>query len=267
MTRDDTESATPTRGSRVLVARVFAETLGYSAAILVDAARGALDEKRMDAYFDRWSRRLYATGQLSLDVAGTEHVVPGTSYVVMSNHASLVDVPSVLRAFPGRLRFVAKKELAEIPLFGPAMRKAGTIVVDREDRRAAIAALQDAKALVTPGTSLWVAPEGTRSKTGLLGPFKKGGFHVALDLGLPILPVWIEGSRDVLETKTLRAHPGKTVHVRFGAPIETAGSTKSDLEPLLRAVRRALLELAYGLGGPATRQLDDERAALHGEVA
>jgi 1-acyl-sn-glycerol-3-phosphate acyltransferase len=249
-------------GSRALVARVFAETLGYSAAILVDAARGALDEARMDDYFDRWSRRLYATGQLSLDVAGTEHIVRGTSYVVMSNHASLVDVPSVLRAFPGRLRFVAKKELADIPLFGPAMRKAGTIVIDREDRQAAIAALQDAKTLVTPGTSLWVAPEGTRSKTGLLGPFKKGGFHVAIDLALPILPVWIEGSREVLETKTLRAHPGKTVQVRFGAPISTTGVVKTDLDALQKKVRRALLELAFGLGGPASRQLDDERASL-----
>jgi len=248
-------------GSRVIVARVFAETLAYSAAILVDAARGALDEQKMDAYFARWAKRLYASGRLSLEVDGVEHVPRGRSVVVMSNHASLVDVPSIVRAFPGRLRFVAKKELAQIPLFGPAMRAVGTIIVDREDRRAAIAALDTAKDVVTPGTSLWVAPEGTRSRTGLLGPFKKGGFHVAVDLALPVLPVWIEGSRDVLETKTLRAHPGRTVRVRFGPVVELEGATKDALDPLMARVRRALLTLARDAQGVAAHQLDEENAA------
>lgn len=252
---------TAEKGSRALVARVFGETLAYSAAILVDAARGTLDEAKMDAYFARWAKRLYTSGRLSLEVAGVEHVERGRSVVVMSNHASLVDVPSVVRAFPGRLRFVAKKELAQIPLFGPAMRAVGTIIVDREDRRAAIAALDTAKDIVTPGTSLWVAPEGTRSRTGLLGPFKKGGFHVAVDLSLPILPVWIEGSRDVLETKTLRAYPGRTVRVRFGPVVELEGASKETLDPLMGRVRRALLTLAKEAGGVAAHQLDDEAAS------
>jgi 1-acyl-sn-glycerol-3-phosphate acyltransferase len=241
--------------SRLMVYRVFASTLGYSARVLLDATTGRMSIQSVDRILEKWSREMYDTGRTSLDIRGLEHVVRGQSYVVMSNHQSLLDVPTVLRAFPGSVRMVSKSELAKIPLFGPAMRAAGTIIVDRSNREAAIASLKHADELIEHGVSMWIAPEGTRSKDGMLLPFKKGGFHVALDLGVPILPVFIDGTRQILETKTLSALPGQHVEIRFAEPVPTEGLTTDDLPALMGTVRRRMLELARDMGAAAGAEL------------
>ena len=243
--------------SRLMVYRVFAQTIGYSARVLADAAVGKMSVQSVDRVLERWSRQMYDTGHTSLDMRGMAHARAGQSYVVMSNHQSLLDVPTVIRAFPGSIRMVSKKELGNIPIFGQAIKAAGTVMVDRNNREAAIEALSGAGDLLEHGVSLWIAPEGTRSKDGRLLPFKKGGFHVALQLGVPILPVFIEGTRQILQTKTLTALPGQHVQIRFAPPVPTDGKTVDDLPELMGTVRHRMLELAREMGALAGEELDE----------
>ena len=114
---------------------------------------------------------------------------------------------------------VAKKELFRIPLFGAAMKAAGFPEVDRKNRAKAIEALHEGASLFGQGISLWIAPEGTRSKTGELGSFKKGGFVIALERQMDILPVGLAGTRDVLAPGTVDVHRSVHVHAHFGAPV------------------------------------------------
>ena len=243
--------------SRLLVYRVFANTLGHSAQMLMDAATGRLNARSADRILERWSRQLYDTGRASLDIQGLEHIDREQSYVVMSNHQSLLDVPTVIRAFPGSVRMVSKSELAKIPLFGPAIKAMGTIIVDRGNREAAIESLRQADELLEQGISMWIAPEGTRTKDGRLLPFKKGGFHVALDLGVPILPCFIEGTRQILETQTLSALPGQHVEIRFAPPVPTVGLTTEDMPKLMSSVRQRMLHLAHDMGATAAQELNE----------
>jgi 1-acyl-sn-glycerol-3-phosphate acyltransferase len=170
-----------------------------------------------------------------------EHIDADTPCVLLSNHGSLLDIPAVILPFPGRLRFVAKQELRAVPLFGRAMERAGVVFVDREHREKAIAQLAAARQRLSEGTSVWVAVEGRRTPDGSVGKFKKGGFHVALQLGVPIVPTWIEGTVDVLAPDQWVSVTGQTVRVRFGEPIPTRGV---DLDELMARTRAAMLALA-----------------------
>jgi 1-acyl-sn-glycerol-3-phosphate acyltransferase len=120
------------------------------------------------------------------------------------------------------MRMVAKKELFDLPVLGRAMREAGFIEVDRANRNQAIASLKDATRHLSEGVHLWVAPEGTRSETGELLPFKKGGFVIAMDMKAPIIPVTIRGTREVLRAHGLRSRRGAAVDVTLHPPVETA---------------------------------------------
>src|ERR1019366_817617 len=135
---------------------------------------------------------------------------------------SFYDVPVLYYVLGGNLRMVAKKELFDVPIFGRAMREAGFIEVDRSNRERAVQSLALAKEQLVAGTSVWIAPEGTRSDTGELGPFKKGGFHLAFETGLPILPVALKGTRDVLRARGLLSEAGHDVKVTILPRIDTA---------------------------------------------
>jgi 1-acyl-sn-glycerol-3-phosphate acyltransferase len=111
------------------------------------------------------------------------------------------------------LRMIAKKELFHVPIFGGALEASGFIEIDRSDRNAAIRSLQRARDLLASGTHVWIAPEGTRSPTGQLLPFKKGAFYLALEARLPILPITLRGTRDVLPARGLLSRPGARVDV------------------------------------------------------
>jgi 1-acyl-sn-glycerol-3-phosphate acyltransferase len=153
---------------------------------------------------------------------GLEHLGPGGEvFVVMSNHQSVYDIPVIFQALPLRLRMVAKQELFRVPVWGRAMRYAGFVSIDRSDRERAKESLRVAKQkMQNEGTSIWIAPEGTRSRTGELGPFKSGGFHLALDAGLRILPVSIVGTFDILRADTTSVTKGADVRVIVHEPID-----------------------------------------------
>jgi 1-acyl-sn-glycerol-3-phosphate acyltransferase len=200
----------------------MAETLAISVPTVVDATRGRLTRDICDARLSRWSRRVVAHLDMTVEVAGREHFDTAATYLVMSNHQSHYDVP-VLYSVLGQqksLRMIAKIELFDLPFFGRAMKEAGFIAIDRQSRKAAIDSLRRARETMQSGINVWIAPEGTRSPTGELLPFKKGGFHLALDVREPILPVTVQGTRGALPRGASRSTKGASVRVTIHRPID-----------------------------------------------
>ncbi|MBI4511594.1 MAG: 1-acyl-sn-glycerol-3-phosphate acyltransferase [Deltaproteobacteria bacterium] len=210
-------------------------TLTTSLGVIKDSLVGATPEKHDQRMHD-WARYLIERAQIQVAVSG-EPVDWSRTYIVMSNHQSHFDIPVIVRAVPGRMRMVAKKELFYVPIFGQAIRAAGFVEIDRRNREKAIASLKLAGEKIRQGTNIWIAPEGTRSLTGKLGPLKKGGFMLAKEVGAPILPMAIVGTREILPPKTRSIRRGKTVRVVFGKPIDPADKTPGEM---MDEVRRFL---------------------------
>jgi 1-acyl-sn-glycerol-3-phosphate acyltransferase len=146
---------------------------------------------------------------------------------------------------------VTKAELFKVPIWGRAMEAAGFIRIDRHDRDQAVGALRDrGGSLLAAGTRVWIAPEGTRSRTGVLGPFKSGGFRMALDLGVRILPVAIEGTRDVLPAKGFVVQTGKRVKVTVLPPLDPTAYGVERRHELMTEVRRAIAGALGQTAGP-----------------
>lgn len=237
-------------GSFALSARGMAETLAISAPTVFDGFTGRLSMQVCDERLERWSRRLLEQAGVELVVVGRENLAarPGETFVVMSNHRSLYDIPVLFRALPGRrLRMVTKSELFRVPVWGRAMRASGFIEVDRKDRERAIASLKAARATLDAGVDVWIAPEGTRSRTGALGPFKQGGFVLAIETERRILPVAIRGTERVLAADGALVSKGARVEVAIGTPID-AGEYGEQRRPELVAKVREVLEGMLGAG-------------------
>lgn len=215
-------------------------TLDISARFLAAAAMGRGSLATADRLLDGYWRRIFQSGNCRLLVEGREHF-DGRTSVVMSNHASLLDIPALMGAVPGSLRMVLKEELTKVPIWGPALIGSGFVPVQRGTKEKAIQQLSKAEGLLTKGVHIWISPEGTRSRHGELQPFKKGGFHLARSFGSPIVPAWIEGASGVVPPDELTAAYDGTVSVRFGPPIETADASIDDL---MVEVRRAILALS-----------------------
>jgi 1-acyl-sn-glycerol-3-phosphate acyltransferase len=219
------------------------ETLAISAPTVIDALRGRVTKQACDSRLDRWSRACLRNAGVQLNVTGREHLAPGETYLVMSNHQSLYDIPVLFRVIGPNLRMIGKRELFRVPIFGGALAAAGFIAIDRSNRNAAIRSLQAATDLLASGTHVWIAPEGTRSRTGELLPFKKGAFYLALESGLPILPVTLRGTQGVLPARGIRSNAGATVSATIHArvdPAPYAARGKPGRAELMEHVRRTL---------------------------
>ncbi|MEZ5175903.1 MAG: lysophospholipid acyltransferase family protein [Acidimicrobiia bacterium] len=189
----------------------------------------------------RWSRQFLRIPPVRFEIHGVEHVDESRRYVVVSNHLSTFDIPLLFWVLPIEGRFLAKKELFRIPIVSPAMRRIGIIEVDRQAGGSSRQAINDGVRLAAErGYSLMVFPEGTRSGGEELLPFKKGAFRIAIDTGLPILPVAIEGTDRISTPGSKLFFPGHA-RIRVLPPIETAELTnKDDLTPLMRATEAAI---------------------------
>lgn len=223
------------------------ETLAISAPTMVDAFRGAITKPLCDRRLEGWARNIVRNARIDLEVVGKGNMKPGETYLVMSNHQSLYDIPVIFEVVGPNIRMITKKELFRVPIFGNALAIGGFISIDRSDRRAAIRSLDEARALLASGTHVWIAPEGTRSRTGELLPFKKGAFYLALEAELPILPVTLRGTRDALAAKGLRSRAGAhvlaTIHPKIDpAPYIAEGKRGRDrlMEDLRQVIGSAL---------------------------
>lgn len=186
-----------------------------------------------------WSRMIARTALLDVHVRGAEHLRAGESYVFLSTHQSWMDIPVMLGYLPSQLRIAAKREVFHIPFLGWHMRRSGQIPINRGSTAESIESLQRAARLLGGGVSAFLFPEGTRTRDGSLQPLKKGGFRLALESGLPIVPVTITGTRSAMPrgSMVLRAGP---VEMHLDPPISTHGLTDSDLPALMHQVRAAI---------------------------
>lgn len=212
---------------------------------VIDAVTGKTSLEECDKRLFWWSRELLRQAEVELSVSGVENVPEGEALVVMSNHRSYYDIPTVFCAVPGRLRMVAKKELFRVPLFGTAMLAAGFVKIDRDKREKAIASLRASERLLSAGTRVWIAPEGTRSKTGKLGEFKSGGFHMALEAGVKILPLAVTGTETVMPADGLAVHKGGKVNVQILPTVDAPSYGPKGRKQLAKDVR-AIIARALG---------------------
>lgn len=203
---------------------------------------------------------LYMTGlggiRLGFWLSGIRSVVEGTKYlqrersaVYCVNHSSNIEPPVVFEAlsplFPN-LRILYKAELRKLPILVQAFDIAGFVPLERGNREQSLPAIERAARALREGASFMIYPEGTRSRTGELLPFKKGGFIMAIKAGAPVVPVAIDGARAAMKKGSLIIRP-VTVRLRFGPPVETAGMTMQDRDRVIAAVRHNIQTMLNGL--------------------
>lgn len=193
----------------------------------------------------QWARDLLRSAQIEVRVRGLEHLHGVGTCVYCANHTSFVDPGALIDAVPGSVRFVAKRSLFHVPIFGTALRITGQIPVDRANRDAAVDAFSEAASVLRNGVSAAIFVEGTRSRDGSLQPFKKGAFVLAINLQVPCVPVYIAGARALMPRGGFVPRPG-TVEVRIGQPIATAGLAYEDRDALRERCWQAMNALAAG---------------------
>ncbi len=204
--------------------RVLGAMARITAPSLVEVARGHLDRGTIDERARWFGRRVVEVLDIDLVAHGAERVPPDRAYVYMSNHQSHLDIPVLYATLPSpTIRMLAKKELFQIPLWGRGLRAAEFVEVDRANHARAVQSIEQAARLIRDGVSIYLAPEGTRSRDGRIGKLKKGGFHLAKETQTPIVPVAIQGTIDILPRGTKVMHSGKRVTVTIGAPIAVEG--------------------------------------------
>ncbi|MGE5567685.1 MAG: lysophospholipid acyltransferase family protein [Rhodospirillales bacterium] len=193
-----------------------------------------------------WARMLLAIPGIRVRVEGLERINPDASYVFAANHLSYMDTPLVIAHIPSQFRFLAKKSLFRVPFIGYHLRRAGHIPVPRGDARASLKTMAEAARIVRErGISVLVFPEGGRSP-GPMEEFKEGAAYIAIKAGVPIVPVGIAGTREVLPMDSLLVRGGD-VQLRIGEPIATAGMNIRDRVGLTAEVQARVMELVKPL--------------------
>lgn len=230
-------------GVAVALARICSPTV-------IEASLGKLTRENIDRRMRWWGEAIRKSADIDFVSEGLDAVPTDETFVMMSNHESLFDVPMIYRAIPRTIRMVTKKELFKIPIWGRALRESGFFEMDRDNRERAVATLREAAKVLGDGINVWISPEGRRPKqpTGL-GPFKKGGFMLAIEANARILPIGIAGTREVLPPGTARARPHQRVAVVVGQPIDVAGRDREAIMTETRAAIEALVERARTLRG------------------
>jgi 1-acyl-sn-glycerol-3-phosphate acyltransferase len=221
---------------------VAAATLWYGSVAIVSELLGV--RHGQGTIFDTaprdWARAIARAAGMRIITHGREAIDASKPHVYVCNHVSIMDIPAVLHAVPDH-GFVAKRELSRIPFFGAAARAVGVVFIDRENRKSAFAAYEEAADKVRAGRSVIVFPEGTRGATYALRPFKKGPFVLAIRSGVPIIPVIIHGTIEVTPNGTTDVTPGE-VHVHLLAPVATAGLSYDERNALADRVRERMAE-------------------------
>jgi 1-acyl-sn-glycerol-3-phosphate acyltransferase len=196
-----------------------------------------------------WCPGLLWACQARLDVRGLEHVDWSKAHVIVCNHQSAIDIPALQLGLPALLRFITKKELMAVPFLGHFMRSVGMIAIDRAHTADGIAQLKaQALRMRSDIASVLAFAEGTRSRTGEIKPFRKGAFLLAIEAGVPIVPVSIEGARNVLPPDSFKVRPG-VIRIDVGVPIPTDGLTAQDRDVLMKRAHDAVVALNVAAGG------------------
>jgi len=182
-----------------------------------------------------WAKSVLWVSRVKVTVQGMENIDPTAAYVYMANHQSMFDILVLLGHLPVQFRWLAKKELFRIPIFGYSMERVGYISIDRSNRKSAIKSLQMAAKKIAGGVSVVVFPEGTRSHDGKMKSFKKGGFYLAIDSRQPLVPVVIFGSHEIMPKGTLQIKPGRIV-LSVNPPVKTTLYQRATKEALMERI-------------------------------
>lgn len=186
-----------------------------------------------------WSKINTIFTPMFISIKGKQHINKNTSYIIIANHQSTWDIFAIYGWLGLDIKWVMKKELRKIPGVGFGSAKVGHIFIDRSNRKNAIESINEAKRKLINGTSVVIFPEGTRSKTGEIGKFKKGAFKLAIDLDLPILPITITGTQKILPAGTLNLLPGK-VKMNIHSPIDAISYNDENMQELIEKAKQVI---------------------------
>lgn len=226
--------------SAVAIGAITADTLWAAPAALAASAVFGGTSSIVDQIYREFARVMLVACGAELRVRGEDALAEDARYVFVSNHSSNLDSLAILAALPRHgLRFVAKKELGEIPLFGPAMRVTGNVFVERSDTKTDLGRLEDAQRKLLRDVSVLFFAEGTRSDDGRLRPFKRGAAAFALRAKLPVVPIGVSGTFDILP-RGIEVGPRGPVGVSFGAPISTERRDFDEREAFTEELRAAV---------------------------
>jgi 1-acyl-sn-glycerol-3-phosphate acyltransferase len=195
-----------------------------------------------------WGRSILYVSRVHVNIKGLEHIPAGRSCILMANHQSNFDIPVLLGRLPVQFRWLAKQELFRIPIFGRGMRGCGYISIDRTNRKLAFQSLKQAARKIREGVSVLIFPEGTRSRDGKIRPFKKGGFVLSVDSGVPIVPIIIYGTYPIMPKGRLLVK-SQDVHMEILAPINTSEYTRKTKDELMEKVRTTICETFDRMAG------------------
>ena len=227
----------------VIVTMVLGLTVIIAALLGVEDKPGGIYDK-VPRWWSVWV--LWAAG-IRVRVHGLESGGPGGPRIFASNHVSWFDVAGLAKVLP-RHKFVAKAELFKVPIFGRAMRAAGMIEIQRDNRKAAFGAYEVAAERIKHGNSVVVFPEGTRGHDYRLRPFKKGPFVLAIAAGVPVVPIIVHGTIEILRKGSFRVHPG-TIDIHLLEPVSTTTVDYNHREALMQAVRTRMADAMRDLYG------------------
>lgn len=207
---------------------------------------GQINRAWVDTTIQRWSSHLLKIIDAQCIIINPHHTEPSAhkATIIMCNHSSLYDIPISYITFPKHsMRMLAKKEMEKVPFMGKGMRAAEFPFIDRKNRSQAIKDLAKAKLLMEDGIILWVAPEGTRSADGKLGPFKKGAFITAIQANAIIIPIGIRGANELLPARTFRYSTHQKIEVHIGAPIDASLYSIENKDELIQHTHMIMKEL------------------------
>lgn len=223
----------------IIVLTVFFGTLSLIASLFDPSGRAQHKVAQI------WARWLLAGAGIRAKVEGLENIKPGGSYVFAANHLSYIDTPLVIGFIPTQFRFLAKQGLWKVPFIGYHLQRAGHIPVPREDPRASLRTMAEAGRIIRErNVSVLIFPEGGRSP-GEMEQFKEGAAYIAIKAGVPIVPVAIVGTREVLSMDTVLVRSG-SVALRIGEPIATEGLNVHCRGELTAELRRRIVDLVAG---------------------
>ena len=226
---------------------VFLYTLDTSIQSTYRGIMGTSNRRWIDQLLNTWVRRMLKLLQIHCTVHNPKKIKPlaKRATIIMCNHSSLLDIPISLTAFPDySVRMLAKKEMMKIPLMNRGMKAGEFPFIDRKNRQQAIRDLAHVRKLLESGIVMWIAPEGTRSRTQRVGPFKKGAFITAIQTDAVIIPMAVRGANNILPPHTLDLKLGQSAEVHVGDIVDTRQYTMDTKDQLIADVRRVIQALA-----------------------